>query len=105
MKFAIGVSAVALVAAISFVGPAAATGETCKKPAVTAKGHEEHSEREARRSAIHAWEHAAEHKHGFAFSDWWYSADRSIPCTWDADGSHYTCTATALACGPSPRRR
>jgi hypothetical protein len=93
-----GLAAVA--AALLFVSPTPsdAFGDKCY-PALKAKGGKEHSMRAARHSAIHAWEHAAEHKYGDHYNSWHYSGDRAIDCKWDKAGRHFWCTASARPCG------
>lgn len=45
-----------------------------------------------------AWRKAVWKAHGPRFTDWWYSADRSIDCWWDASGVKWWCTARARPC-------
>jgi hypothetical protein len=72
---------------------------TCKKASLSAEGPVRKGERSAMRAAIAAWEQKARKTHGRQFSDYWYSGDRTISCTWDASGVNYRCRATALPCG------
>jgi hypothetical protein len=49
-------------------------------------------------SARWAWRKATWKKHGPRYTDWWYSADRSIDCWWDGPGVKWWCTARARPC-------
>lgn len=98
MRKFLGLAAGAVLAMSFSVGTVYASHEECY-PALTAKGKKKHSMRSAMESAIAAWHHAAEKKHGDAFDDWYYSGDRAISCKWDKEGHDFTCTATARPCG------
>ena len=79
--------------------PAHAFGDTCRAQ-VKATGKSAHSMHGAHHNAIHAWEHAVRHMDGRRFADWYYSGDRTLACSWPADGRHITCVASALPCAP-----
>lgn len=72
---------------------------TCKKSPVSAEGGVRRGEHNAMRAAIAAWQQKTRKMHGSRFADYGYSGDRSISCTWDANGVTYRCRATALPCG------
>jgi hypothetical protein len=79
--------------------PAAAFGDKCFYPGITAKGSPQSSMSAAYSSARSAWESRAAKKYGRRSADWWYSGDREFSCTWNTSGSRISCTAYAVACG------
>jgi hypothetical protein len=79
--------------------PAAAFGDKCFYPGITAKGSAQSSMGAAYSSARSAWNSSAAKKYGRRYADWWYSGDREFSCSWNASGSRIVCTAYAVACG------
>jgi hypothetical protein len=95
----VGLFTIALAGTLAFATSSAwAFGDVCHGP-MSAKGHKEHDRHAAMASAIRHWQHAASHKYGSKFANWYYSGDRTISCSWDAPGRHFTCGATARPCG------
>ena len=99
MRRSLGVIAVSLLVSTFAVAPAAAIGDQCFYPGLTAKGSAQGSMGAAYSAARAAWETAAAKKHGRRNADWWYSGDREFACSWNTSGSRIVCTAYAVACG------
>lgn len=89
-------SAIALPAATAT--PAAAFGDTCHRD-LRVKGTVQPTMSSARGAAIAAWESTVAQRHGSRFANWYYSADRTFECTWDATGTRIRCLAIATPCG------
>jgi hypothetical protein len=83
----------------SSIATPAAAGESCKR-AVSAEGRMVRGERNARASAVAAWQSKAARQYGRPFASYNYSGDRSFTCRWDDRGVNYQCRVTALPCGP-----
>ncbi len=92
------IAAASALALFAVTGTPAVAGEPNCKPALSAKGATEHSMRDAIEAAKYAWHEKAEHKFGDAWDNWYWSGDRSVSCSWDKPGKHFTCTATARPC-------
>ncbi len=90
---------IAIVGHFGATEPAAAFGDRCFYPALSARGAVQGSMSAARGSAMAQWERQAVRKYGRRYADWWYSGDREFSCSWDASGRRITCVATAVACG------
>lgn len=78
--------------------PAHAFGDQCHRD-VKATGDIAGSMSSARASAIAAWESAVARQYGRRYADWYYSADRTFTCSWDASGRRIRCVAIAGPCG------
>jgi hypothetical protein len=97
-----GLGVAAVMALLS--SPASAFGyhlgsEACYE-FVSAKGAVSSSYRTAMSNAAAAWESRIARSHGRVYANWYYSADRTISCTWNTSGSQITCVARAGPCGP-----
>jgi hypothetical protein len=80
---------------------AVAFGDTCYRD-VKARGSVQRSMSSARGAAIAAWQQAVAKRYGSRFANWYYSADRTFECSWDASGRNIRCIAIA---GPCARKR
>lgn len=80
--------------------PASAFGDKCYYPGIQVRGETRGSMQSAHRSAISAWQATAERQHGRRAANWYYSADRTIDCSWNRSGSEISCVATAAPCRP-----
>jgi hypothetical protein len=76
---------------------AQALGDVCLKP-IKIQGREHASQKRAMESAMAYWEWAVKRNYGPEFANWFYSADRSMECKWDASGAVHWCTTTATPC-------
>lgn len=90
--------AAAVALPVATATPAAAFGDTCHRD-VRVRGAVQPTMSSARDSAIAAWEKVVSQRYGARFANWYYSADRTFECSWDATGTRIRCLAIATPCG------